>query len=239
MNIFKLQPAYVIHSRRFRETSLIVDCLTKDYGRISLLAKGVINKKSLKLGLLQQFSPILIAWRGRGDLPTISALEAASPVKKLQGQSIFCGLYINEILLKLTDKGESHNQLFPIYSACMQDLLEAKNKKNKLQESLRRFEVGLLEELGLGMQLSLDQDRVAINPLKEYYYEMDSGPTSKLKNNKMIDGASLLALARGKFDNDRQRHQALILMRKAIAYHLGGRTIKSRELFREIYQAKN
>ncbi len=234
MNLFKLQPAYIIHSRRFRESSLIVECLTRDYGRICLLAKGVINKKTLRQGLLQPFSPLLIAWRGRGELPTVTALEPAASIEKLYGQSLFCGLYINELLLKLSDRGESHNQLFPIYSACMQDLVEAKNDKNKLQEALRRFEIGLLDELGLGMQLSVDQDKVAIDPMKEYCYEITEGPTLTRVNKDNIDGSTLLALAKGEFVNNRQRHQSLILMRKVLAYHLGGKKLKSRELFRNV-----
>ena len=48
------QPAYVLHSYPFRETSLIVEVFSRDHGRVALLARGARRPRSVLRGLLQQ-----------------------------------------------------------------------------------------------------------------------------------------------------------------------------------------
>jgi DNA repair protein RecO (recombination protein O) len=227
-----LQPAYALHSRRYRESSLIVDFLTRDHGRIALLAKGAIGSKHARQNLLQPFSPLLIAWRGRGELPTLTTLEPASHVQQVVGTTLFCGLYVNELVLKLTERNESHSDLFPVYAACMQDLLEADNQTAGLETALRKFEVRLLDELGLGMSLTEDQQGIPVQPGEHYHYDFLAGPTVCLADDTSVAGETLIALARGDFQSAEQRREARRLMRRVLAHHLGGRSLKSRELFR-------
>jgi len=232
MPVSSLQPAYALHSRRYRESSLIVEFLTRDHGRLALLAKGAIGGKASRQHLLQPFTPLLIAWRGRGDLPTLVSLEPATSAGKPGGHALYCGLYVNELLLKLTERAEPHSQLFPAYAACMQDLLEAQNDQASLEQALRRFELGLLDELGLGMQLVQDQEGMPIIPLGHYHYDFLSGPKKTPPDERSLAGETLIALAKGVFSSVEQRREARVLMRRVLAHHLGGRPLKSRELFR-------
>ena len=54
-----LQPAYVLHSQPFQNTSLLVDFFTIDYGRVRAVAKGARREKSKYRSLLQLFHPLL------------------------------------------------------------------------------------------------------------------------------------------------------------------------------------
>ena len=168
MTGYALQPAYALHTRRYRESSLIVDFLTRDHGRIAALAKGASGGRQPRQHLLQPFLPLLIAWRGRGELPTLTAVEAAAQGAMPRGKILYCGLYVNELVLKLTARRDPHSELFPAYTTCMTELLESASDTASLEPVLRRFELRLLEELGVGMSLSLDQDGRPLEPARYY-----------------------------------------------------------------------
>ncbi len=227
-----LQPAYALHSRRYRESSLIVEFLTRDHGRVAALAKGAVGGKQPQQHLLQPFSPLLIDWRGRGDLPTLTTLEPAAPTVQAQGNTLYCGLYVNELVLKLTERRDPHSRLFAAYATCMTELIQADPDTPALEPVLRRFEVRLLHELGLGLQLGTDQQGQPLLPEQTYRYEVHAGPVAASPADTTVHGATLLALQSGEFCSEQQRSEARQLMRRVIAHHLGGRELKSRELFR-------
>ena len=139
MTSVKLAPAYVLHARPFRETSLLLDVFTCDHGRISLIAKGAKRAKSTKSALLQPFSAITISWCGRSDLQTLTHVEARQVSKRLMGKALLCGLYINELLIKLLHRHDPYTRLFHAYEQLIKQLIET----NDLEISLRVFELQL------------------------------------------------------------------------------------------------
>ena len=227
-----LQPAFVLHARRYRESSLIVELITRDHGRQAVMAKGAMSGKRPLAAMLQPFVPLLVDWRGRGELPTLSAVEQAEAMPQAQGRSAFCGLYVNELLLKLTQRADPHSELFPLYAACIGELLESPSDNASLEPLLRRFELQLLDELGLGLQLREDHQGRAVEAGRRYVYDIESGPVESAQARSGFDGASLLALDRGMFETDQQRREARSLMRLVLDSHLHGQPLKSRELFR-------
>ena len=227
-----LQPAYVLHTRRYRESSLVVELLTRDHGRVAALAKGVLGGKRSRQPLLQPFAPLLVAWRGHGDLPTLTVIEAAGAFRSPKGNALYCGLYINELVLKLTERRDPHSELFPVYVVCLAELLQAGTANTRLEPALRRFEVRLLEELGLGMSLATDQEGLALEPERQYRYDFQAGPVLAKTGDHTVQGATLIALGKGEFGTEQERVEARRLMRQVVAHHLGGRSLKSRELFR-------
>jgi DNA repair protein RecO (recombination protein O) len=226
-----LQPAYVLHTRRFSESSLLVEFLTRDQGRIALLAKGALNSKNARQALLQPFVPLFIAWRGRGELPTLTSLDAAGNTLTPQGRVLYCGLYMNELLLHFIQRQDPHSQLFISYAACLLSLLETDGSNQSIEPILRRFELALLDELGMGLNLSHDQQHQSIQSQAYYEYDILDGARLAQPGKRAVMGASLLALAMGKFDNQQQRLEARQLMRQVLDYHLAGKILKSRELF--------
>lgn len=226
-----LQPAYVLHSRRFRETSLIVELLTPREGRCAVLARGAMGSRKSRQGLLQPFTPLLLAWRGRGELPLLIRCEAAAPGPTLSGRALYCGIYVNELIQRLCERNDPHSNLFPAYVACIDALATAGPDNQGLEPVLRRFELALLDELGLGMQLETDRNGEPIDPGRRYHYLPDAGPMPSEDANAGYSGSTLLFLAAGQPGTREQRAEARQLMRRVLDTHLGGRPLKSRELF--------
>lgn len=226
-----LQAAYVLHVRRFRETSLVIELLAARQGRCAALAKGALGSRRAWGNQLQPFTPLLLAWRGRGDLPLLTACETAAPAHQLNDRALYCGLYVNELILRLCERDDPHTDLFPTYVACIDALASASPENATLEPVLRQFELALLDELGLGMQLRLDQDGQPIQVERRYDYLPEQGPVLLHDASRGIAGSTLLALADGGLLSPDDRREARALMRRVLDLHLGGRALKSRELF--------
>ncbi len=120
-----LQPAYVLHHRPYRDSSLLLEIFTPDHGRVGLVARGARSPKSRLYGVLQPFQPLLISWVGRGELATLSGAEANGPPQRLQGKSVISGFYINELLLRLLHRHDPHAALFDGYARTLPLLAQA------------------------------------------------------------------------------------------------------------------
>src|SRR3990167_6692688 len=147
-----LQPAYVLHRRLYRETSLLVELFTPAYGRLTAIAKGVRKARSGQQALLQPFTPLLVSWVGQQELVLLSQVEANGEFKYLQGQCLFAGFYLNELLMYLLQKWDAHAQLYTIYEQTIQAL----RTRAFEQGILRSFEKRLLEILGYGLLPTTD-----------------------------------------------------------------------------------
>ena len=110
------QPVYVLHTYPFKETSLVVELFTRDFGRLSALAKGARRPRSAMRGMLQSFQPLLGAWSGKLELKTLHSLEWYAGLLMLQGEALMCGFYLNELLLRLLPREDAHEALFDEYT---------------------------------------------------------------------------------------------------------------------------
>ena len=233
MSTSSLQPAYVLHTRRFRESSLIVELLSREHGRCAVLAKGALSPRASRQSQLRPFIPLLLEWRGRGELPLLTQCEAAASPHALTGRALYCGLYVNELVLRLCEREDPHSALFSSYLQCIQALAQAPQDNAALEPILRQFELSLLAELGVGMQLEHDRDGIPIEPHRRYHYLPDAGPVpAPDEGEEGHPGAVLLALATQRLDDPELRSGARRLMRQVLDAHLGGRPLKSRDLFR-------
>ncbi len=227
-----LEPAYVIHRRAYSDTSLIVELLTPEQGRVSVLAKGVKRGKSQKALLLQPFRSLHVSWIGRGELPVLTVAEEAGRSVHLQGEALACGYYVNELVYHLVPKFEPAPELFTLYWPTIQGCCEPATR----QADLRHFEVALLEHLGLAP--TLDHDIVtghATDANSTYYYRVPEGPVpANVANGNGIEisGASLLNIAVMDFSESVTRVEAKRLTRALLHYHLDGKELLSRALFK-------
>lgn len=226
-------PGYVLHSRPWRETSLIVETFTGEHGRVGLVARGVRRARSRLRGLLLPFHPLLLSWSGRGELPTLTGAETGSPVRMLRGRALFSGFYLNELLLKLLPRNDAHPGLFDDYRRALAEL----GGHRAFDGVLRKFEKRLLDALGYGPTLDRTADAgVPVSPNKRYRYVPERGPVEAAcaESGPVVSGRTLLALAGERIDggDDRERAEARRLMRAILAPHLGPRPLGSRELFR-------
>jgi DNA repair protein RecO (recombination protein O) len=238
MKRVSLQPAYVLHRRSYRETSFLVDVFTPDYGRLTLIARGVRKAKSSSQGLLQPFIPLLISWSGRGELMLLTHVESNGNIKHLHGDCLFAGFYLNELVMALLQKWDAHSGLFAAYEkaviAIQNDILE--------QKVLRSFEKYLLEEIGYGLLPKSEAGLQAMFVPEAFYrFVPDHGfvlNEAGSEGNYVFSGKSLLAIAREDWQGEDVLHDAKRLTRFILTPLMGSRQIYSRSLFLQPDRAK-
>ena len=224
-----LEVCYVLHRRAYRETSLLVEAFSRSHGRVGLVARGVRQKRSRWAGLLEPFHPLWLSWRGRGEMGTLTSVEAQTRVEMLRGRRLYAAFYINELLLRLLARNDPHPELFDGYDASIQSLAADDSE----DATLRIFEKRLLASIGYGVITDFDvESGEEIQPDKEYAYVPDLGPTSAVTGNGCrVSGEVLLSLARERFDDEAALLQSKHLMRSLLAQHLGNRPLETRVLY--------
>ncbi|MBL8450280.1 MAG: DNA repair protein RecO [Dechloromonas sp.] len=232
------QPAFVLHSYPFRETSLIVEAFTRDFGRIALLARGARRPRSALRGLLMAFQPLELGWAGKGEVLTLMKAEWQGGLPLLHGEALFCGYYLNELLMHLLPREDAHERLFERYREILGHL--AADPSGKVREAdLRSFEKALLQELGYGLTLDHDSDGRPVSADAHYHYRMEEGPVLLAHGDAAEDvviGRSLLDLAAENFTDPRSRAEAKQLMRTLMAYYLSGKELETRKIFKELQE---
>jgi DNA repair protein RecO (recombination protein O) len=230
----ELEPAFVLHHRAYRETSLIVEILGRDTGRLGLVAKGARRPKSDLRGLLQSFRPLLLSWSGRGELGLLTNAEPDGYVSRLEGTALFSGFYMNELLMRLLHRFDPHPELFDHYKAAV----EALGSGKRTESVLRIFEKQMLESIGYGLVLDRDIDSgEPIHVECAYRYQADRGPVSAPEDDGAGDGVhvageTLLSLARERLEDERVLDEAKRLMRVVLRRYLGDKPLATRTLFR-------
>src|SRR6266404_7748539 len=143
------QPAFVLHAHPYRETSLIVEALTADYGRVAMVARGARRARSELRGVLQAFQPLSLSWLGAGELKTLVKAEWRGGLPLVTGSALLCGFYLNELLLKLLPREDPHPRLFDAYESALSRLANGADQA----PVLRQFELELMAELGYALPL--------------------------------------------------------------------------------------
>ncbi len=225
------QPGYVLHTRPYRESSLLVEVFTKDHGRLSLLAKGARQLKSRIRGLLCPFQSLLLSWSGRGELPILTAAEFDQAYAELTGEHRLCGFYVNELLMYLLHRHDPHSRLYDCYRQVVDRLAQSCD----YEWSLRIFEKNLLRELGYALNLEYDATtNQAIDPKSSYSYVPEFGAvkvTAGGYNGVIVNGSTLITLHREELADEYAKAECKRLMRVMINRQLGRRVLHSRKLF--------
>ncbi|QQS52986.1 MAG: DNA repair protein RecO [Candidatus Competibacteraceae bacterium] len=226
-----LQPAFILHRRPYRDTSLLLEAFSREHGRLGLVARGAASARSRLKSVLQPFLPLLLSWSGAGDLAALTAAEETERLASLPPAQVLAGLYVNELLVRLLPRQDPLPGLFVAYRALLTELAVATDA----EPPLRRFEKRLLEELGYG--LSLDREAASGVPIvaeQRYRYVLDRGPLAADSGGSgvPISGRGLLALRDGMLADPDVLREVKRLTRAALAEQLRGRALKTRELYR-------
>jgi len=230
------EPAFVLHAYPFRETSLIVEAFSRNFGRVGLVAKGARRPKSSLRGLLLAFQPLLLSWTGKAELRTLTRAEWQGGQPPLPGLALICGFYLNELLLKLLPREDPHERLFDYY----QHALLALAREPEPTVVLRRFELRLLTELGYALLLEREADSGApVRPGQAYAYAPERGPvplqdSGAAETTVELRGKTLLDMARDDYSDPLTQAQSKALMRLVINHHLGGAVLHTRRLLRDL-----
>ncbi|EOI3443034.1 DNA repair protein RecO [Cronobacter turicensis] len=231
------QRAFVLHARPWSETSLIIDLFSEESGRVRVVAKGARRKRSNLKGALQPFTPLLVRWSGRGDVKNLTSAEAVSLALPLSGSTLYSGLYVNELVARVLEPETRFSELFFDYLHCIQALAGATGTP---EPALRRFELALLGHLGYGVDfLHCAGTGDEVDDAMTYRYREEKGFIASLViDNTSFTGRQLKALATRDFPDADTLRAAKRFTRMALKPYLGGKPLKSRELFRQFVPKK-
>lgn len=221
-----LHCAYVLHTRPYRETSMLVEVLSSLHGRITLVARGAKRGKCKDSSMLQPFIPIQISWFGNGDLVTLTQVEVNALQFNLYGRSAICGMYLNELLIKLLPKWDNCEVLYNAYEKALQALA----RHEEQQIILRSFEMQLLKSLGYGLELRKDISGMDIVASGYYIFDPEHGLKPVQMHQNSISGTNLLAIAKNTWHSPEILLDLKRLMRMILRHHLGTKQLMSREL---------
>ena len=228
------EPAFVLHSYPYKETSLIVEAFTRNRGRVGLLARGARRPRSAIRGTLLAFHPLRLSWSASAELGTLLAAEWSGGQPALAGMGLMCGFYLNELLLKLLPREDAHEALFDAYAESVARLAAREDHASVL----RAFERRLLTELGYAPQLERDAGSgLPVEPARRYAYEPERGPLAAngaAAQASTVSGQTLLDMARDDFSRVQTREESRRLMRRLIADRLPGQTLKTRDVLKEL-----
>jgi DNA repair protein RecO (recombination protein O) len=228
------EPAFVLHSYPFRETSLLVEVFSRQHGRVPLVARGARRPKSAVRGLLMNFQPLSLSWFGKHEVRTLHSAEWQGGQPLLQGTALLCGFYLNELLLNLMVRDDPHEQLFDYYQHTLQRLAHGAD----MASTLRCFEKHLLQELGYALLLEHEAESAkAIDPALNYRYVVERGAVRdgvQEEEGLLIAGKTLHDMAADDYSDAQSARQGKQLMRMLLNHHLGGKILHTRELIKDL-----
>ena len=226
-----LHPSFVLHTKPYRDTSLIVDLFTLNHGRVRAVARSARGMRSRFRNCLRPFSSLLCTWSGRTDLVSLSQAESHDALYDLIGNALISALYLNELLIRTLHLHDPHPDLFVAYQQCLAKLLHSDDQ----EKPLRLFEKTLLSELGYGLVLTTEAESdIPIEPDAHYTFSRQLGFFRNFQrdpDSEVFKGSSLLALDQNQIDDPQTRLDCKRLMRIALSPLLGDKPIQTRELF--------
>lgn len=240
MSTVTREPVYLLHSRHYRETSLLIDVFSFNYGVVRLVVRGALRPSNPQKGMLQLFQPLLISWQGRSDLKNLTDIEFTLRLPILRGDYLYSGLYLNELIVRLVHSNDPSPQLFSAYVDVMGSLVEGK----PLEAILRAFEFRMLTDLGAFPNFTEDAaSGQSISPQAYYYWQPEEGFIQTFKQSpytqtNIIRGEHLVALSVLDFSRKETLFVAKRLSRLMIDHLLDGRSLKSRELIAKSRELK-
>ena len=228
-----LEPAYVLHSRDYRNTSLIIDVLTRESGRFSLVVKGARSGKSGLRGRLQPFTPLLVASVGRSELRTAATIDFPARPWRIHGDKLMLGLYVNELLYRLLGRFDPVPEIYDAYESLLSRLQGFESSVS----AVRKFELNLLARLGYGISFEYDSGNgEPVSSDRHYRFRVQEGfRETASEEADTFTGGELMHIAEGELQRVSDRKLKSVT-RASLAMLLGDRPLKSRALFRSVGQ---
>jgi DNA repair protein RecO (recombination protein O) len=230
------QPAFVLHSYPWRETSLILDAMTRDFGRVALVARGAKRPTSQFRGLLAPFAPISVSWSGRAEIKSLVRAEWVGGLAPLRGEELLAAFYLNELLVRLLARDDPHEALFFSYAHTLRALSLERAQR---EQALRGFELDLLREIGVAPSFDMAADGVAIDPQAWYRVDPEQGvrwvaQPSTAGADYCVSGHTMNALATRDMATVAAAKDARALLRQLIGYHLRGRPLNTHRILADL-----
>jgi len=231
------QPGYILHHRPFRDTSEILDVVSRDHGKIAVVARGSRSSKSRLSGVLRPFLPLKLSWVAKSDLGTLTGAEAAGPPAGMVGDALFSAFYVNELLLYFLHRHDPQPEIFALYEQVIGALVGSGN----VAASLRSFELEFLSLLGYAVNLDHEfgsHDLVDIDHYYQYRNEQGLVAVEHADGPLTFKGGVYSAIAGQRFDDPDILRAANELLRDIVGFHLGGKELKSRKVLMDLHRGR-
>lgn len=145
--------AVVLKNVNFKDADKIYTLFAKDKGKIIATGKGVRKISSRRGGNLDTLNHVVVGLSesARG-YKTITEVETLNSFKKLKGslENSIRGFYIMELVYRLLDEGQEHND---VYDLLVFNLKKLNTHLNNEVSRVNAFEIKLMDLLGYGMYL--------------------------------------------------------------------------------------
>jgi DNA repair protein RecO (recombination protein O) len=231
------QPAFILHHRPFRDTSQLLDVISRDHGKLALVARGSRGAKSRLRGILRPFQALRLSWFIRSDLGTLTGAEIDAAPLSLTGDALLSAYYVNELVLNFLHRHDAQPEIFDAYARTVRALASS----GEITANLRVFEIELLRLLGYAMNLDIDAATHQPLDTREFYeYRVEQGPVRvNRRSGPMVFGGKILCgIAAGSFDDPDVLKAAGRLLREVIGHHLDGKELKSRKVLLDLHRAR-
>ena len=229
------QPAYILHHRPFRDSSQILDILSRDHGKLSLVARGSRGARSKLKGILRPFMPLEVSWVLKTDLGTLTGADVRGAPLSLTGDALLSGYYVNELLIHFLHRHDPQPEVFDTYA----QTLTALGASESVAPCLRQFEIELLRHIGYALNLEYEAaTQQALVADASYEYRVEQGPVAvdRREGALVFSGATLTAIAAQAFDQPEILRAANRLLREVINFHLGGKELRTRKVLVDIHK---
>lgn len=229
------QQVFLLSSKPWRENSLWLEVFSREHGRLALLARSARTRGSELRGILVPFVPLSASWFGREELKTLHRAEWLGGWPQPQGRALFSGLYVNELVLRLTAREDPQPELYD----ALQDVLQTLCRQPNHAGALRRFEWKLLDSLGYAPDLQRDRNGDPVGAGRRYLVRPEEAVMPLDQDDVWtaaevaVDGGTLLQLRQGKFDSGEGLQQALQITRLLLDFRLPD-GIRSRQVLQQL-----
>ena len=248
------EPAYVLHRYDWSESSLILEVLTRNYGRVALVAKGAKKPSSNFRPILLPLQPLHIAFGGDAEIRTLRSAEWMGGHVMPTGEALMAGYYLNELLMRLLARDDPHPALFDAYALTVhiiaqefrKEVADEATRGRVLEVALRAFELMLLREIGFLPTLNAQTANLAaLNTATSYVLVPEGGlRVSHAEDRNSLTGAQWLLLqvaldSEAVFSNLLQACSSCLQplktqLRTLLHYHCGVKTLKTRQMMMDL-----
>ena len=233
------QQVFLLSSKPWRENSLWLEVFSREHGRLALLARSARTRGSELRGILVPFVPLSASWFGREELKTLHRAEWLGGWPQPQGRALLSGLYVNELVQKLTAREDPQPALYEALRQVMRTLCTEPNHA----AALRRFEWTLLTLAGYAPDLQKDSAGCPVEADRQYWLRPEHAvlpleqrhsltPTEE-QPGVAVDGEVLIQLQNGEFTDAAALQQARRITRLLLDFRLP-EGIKSRQVLQQI-----
>jgi len=238
--MIELAPGFIIHTRPFQNTSALVDFFSEQHGLVSLVAKGLKRPRSRFAGIIQPFMAVSLSWVGKYDLKTLTNAQANCLLPKLSSYKILLGLYLNELIIRMLQRYDPYPSIYALYEQTLNHIASAQSKHQE-ESILRQFELGLLAELGYGLDFYHNKTGEGIHEDLLYTFDPISGMVEVSSENEsvnrvIVSGATMISLRSGVFNDEQTLKESKLLTRALLKFHLENKPLQSRKLFKTYHE---